>query len=110
MGIFSIISLVLGVLPNLISAVESVYGAVKGSGTLKKAAVTAAVGSVVDTIGGLPGNAATVAQKPAIMALASTAIDGLVTAYNAVGTFTNTAPITVDNTPATVFPPVEAGH
>ena len=112
MGIFSLISMILSTLPGLISAVESVYGAVKGQGAVKKQAVLGAVGGIVDAIGSTAGNSATAAQKPEILAMAGTTIDGLVSAYNAVGTFTGSSAIAVDNTPipATVFPSVEAGH
>ena len=108
-GVFALISSILSLLPGLIQAGESIYGALKGQGALKKTAVMGAVSGIVDAVVAQPGNSATAAQKPAIMALASGITDTLVAGYNAVGTFTGQTPIAVD-TSAVAFPTVEAGH
>ena len=99
MGIFALISSILSLLPGLIQAGESIYGAVKGQGSLKKQAVLGAVAGIVDAVATQPGNSATAAQKPAIMSLASGITDTLVAGYNAVGGFTGGNRITVDAGP-----------
>ena len=113
MGIFALISSILSLLPGLIQAGESIYGAIKGQGALKKAAVMGAVAGIVDVVAAQPGNSTTASQKPAILALASGITDTLVAGYNTVDALTSptAAPIIVDSTPyvPTVFPTVEAG-
>ena len=104
MGTFALIGLILNVLPGLITAVESIFGAVKGQGPVKKDAVMGAVNGIVGAVATLPGNKATAEQAPAIAALASASIDALVQAYNAVGHFTGKPPLVIDSTPVPAAP------
>ena len=96
MALIPLILTILTALPSLIQAVESIFGAISGNGSIKKQAVLGAAGAIVDAVAaGGDKNAAK--HKDAIVTLAGQVTDGLVATYNAVGVFTKIPPLAVDS-------------
>jgi hypothetical protein len=99
MGKFALLNGISTMLASCILAAESLYGAIKGQGALKKAAVMGAVEGIVNAVIAQSGNSVPAEDKPALLAYASAEVDLLCTAYNAFGTFKgmSTTPIILDN-------------
>lgn len=84
LGIIGIVSAIMQALPGLIQAAESIFGAVKGRGAVKKEFVQQSVAAAL-SVAAATGNddAAKPEVQQAIIAASGTVIDGLVSAINA---------------------------
>lgn len=89
-AIISLISAIATALPGLIQAVESIFGATKGNGAVKKEMVQQTVGTVLQVMAATGNDDV---KKPevaqAIMDGTGAMIDGLVGSFNAVHAWAN---------------------
>ena len=94
LAIIQLVSAISAALPALIQAVESVFGAVKGQGAVKKDLVQQTVQTALQ-VAAATGNdeAAKPEVQQAVIAGTSNLIDGIVGAINAAKTWAN--PVTV---------------
>ena len=84
LGIIGIVSAIFQALPGLIQAAESIFGAIKGQGAVKKDYVQQTVATAL-AVAAATGNddAARPEVQTAILGATGTVIDGLVGAINA---------------------------
>jgi hypothetical protein len=101
LAIVNLAMLVMTALPAAIQAAESIFGAVKGQGTVKKDLVLGTVQAGLDAaVAAGDKHAADPGTQAAVLKFAGTAIDSIVGTFNAINGWLKPAPASVPAPPA----------